>query len=45
MFIEASIVFSLIWSFGTLLDERGRIELDRRIKEKIEPLKTDFVTF
>ncbi len=45
MFIEASIVFSLIWSFGTLLDERGRNELDRRIKEKIEPLKTDFVTF
>ena len=45
MFIEASIVFSLIWSFGTLLDERGRAELDRKIKEKIEPLKTDFVTF
>jgi hypothetical protein len=45
MFIEAGIIFSLIWSFGTLLDIRGRDELDRRIKEKIEPLKSDFVTF
>ncbi len=45
VFIEASIVFSLLWAFGTLLDEKGRAELDLRVKEKVEPLKTDFVSF
>ena len=45
MFIEAFIVFAVVWTFGSVLNETGKRELDFVLKQRIEPNKTDFITF
>ena len=38
-------VYAVLWTFGTVLNEQARRDLDQRLKAKIDPLKTDFTSF
>ncbi len=43
--IEGCIIFAVLWTFGTILNDQAKKVLDKKLKEKIDPLKTDFVSF
>lgn len=45
IFVEAFILFSFLWTFGSFLDDTQKAELDARLKEEIEPLKVDYASF
>jgi hypothetical protein len=45
VWIEAFIIFSAVWTFGSILNETGKKDLDQRMKESINKCKSDFVTY
>lgn len=44
IWLEAFIIFSVAWTFGSVFNDQGKRELDQKIREKIICNKTDYLT-
>jgi len=45
MWLEAFVIFALVWTFHPVLSAAGRKELDARLKKKFSDARTDYNTY
>lgn len=42
IWLEAFVIFSIVWTFSPILSDSGKKELDARLRAKYESARTDF---
>ena len=45
VWIEAFIIFAITWTFGSILNDLAKKDLDSKIKDKIASCKSDLMTY
>ena len=45
VWLEAFILYAVLWSFGSVMNDIGRKELDAKLKERIHENKMEFTVF